>query len=80
MQGLARVRGGTLDILSIFAKRPGRGHCSAFIADAKAHYERIRFLHVMNNHMARILDKRGFVRGVLYEDGEMIATFEWKRP
>lgn len=74
-----RVRGDTLDVLSIFAKRPGRGDGSRFISAAMANYTRIRFLHLMNADFAAMLERCGFAKGVLYEDGEIIATLEWTR-
>lgn len=79
VRGLMRVLGDTLDVLSIGAKRPGRGDGARFISAAMKHYARIRFLHVMNVEFGAMLERNGFVKGVLYEHGELIATFEWTR-
>ncbi|HKW14687.1 MAG TPA: hypothetical protein VJS69_09395 [Candidatus Krumholzibacteria bacterium] len=78
VDGLVRVRGDQLDILAVHVLHPGQGHLGRFIAECQQHYTWIRFLHVINDHLAAMLERRGFTPFTVWEDGEMVSGYEWE--
>lgn len=77
--GLGRVDLGIhrLDLLAVAALLPGRGDFGRFLAAAMAVYEEIAIWYVVNEDLAAMLVRRGFVACVEVQEGDKVDGYRW---
>lgn len=80
VQGLAKVTGKRLDLLAVVSSHPGAGEFRAFIADAKKHFDVIAIWEIWEPLLDGILQRYGFTRTTLTEDGETTTGRLWTNP
>lgn len=83
IDGLAQElhQGRCLEILALKASQPGTGQFTAWIEQAKTHYQTIRILAVMNQRFAGSLPRFGFRPCIHIQPwGEPIDAFTWSKP
>lgn len=77
LEGLAKENGRELVILAVSATYPGNGQFRTFISEAKAQYERIVILEVMNDWLGAVLQRYGFACSDEWFDGERMQVWRW---
>lgn len=60
LEGLARVIGTDLELLSVNATKPGTGQFRNFIVEAKTRFSSVTLWSIMNDEMMPILARYGF--------------------
>lgn len=80
VHGLAKWNDSRLDLLAVFAKRPGTGQFRRFIGICKASFDTVCVWEVWNPILGPILSKYGFspeteVQG----DGEILTGWRWDK-
>lgn len=78
IDGLAKTKPDRLDLLAVFADRPGTGQFRRFIAQAKLEYKTICIWHIANPVLESVLARYGFnPETEIQGDGEAIAGRRW---
>lgn len=82
LNGLARATEDTLDILAVFADRPGQGAFTKFLKRAQGRFSTIRVLSIWNPILQGFLESRGFVRFMDFDENshDMIHGHKWTNP
>jgi hypothetical protein len=82
LNGLARATDDALDILAVFADRPGQGAFTKFLKRAQGRFSTIRVLSIWNPILQGFLESRGFVRFMDFDENshDMIHGHKWTRP
>lgn len=79
--GLARIDGGTLEILAVSASKPGRGQCREFVAQCRKEFGIVIVLHVDSPVLKEALKRWGFrPYRRTNPDGEKLTGWIAKRP
>jgi hypothetical protein len=78
--GQCRVEGDNLDLLTLLAPEPGKGHFRKFLASCMQRYSRVRVLHIRNNRLYDFLERTGFHFEKWKYRGEKITGMVWNRP
>lgn len=79
IEGLWLVDGRHIDILAVLSTSPGRGEFSKFLQSLMDRSDRIRFLHVENDHLRSMLRRRGFIECEWFHIDELVSGMRWKR-
>lgn len=81
MNGLAKITGSSIEIMSVYSRHPNKGHFREFVDDLKRNYTRIRFWALLNEDLVGTLSRYGFSSGAdVDEYGEMTDLMDWKDP
>ncbi len=82
LNGLARATDDTLDILAVFADRPGQGAFTKFLKRAQGRFSTIRVLSIWNPTLQAFLLCRGFIHFTDLDANshDMIHGLKWTKP
>lgn len=80
IDGLMRINGLDLELLAVFAAKPGTGQFRRFITACKGKFDTVAVWEIWNDDLPTILTRYGFIPVEKTEDdGEVIRGFCWKR-
>jgi hypothetical protein len=71
--------GNELNLLAVVARQRGTGQFRTFIDQCKNNYNAVRVLDIMNEDLAKVLKRYGFVPCKWLDQNEVIYGMEWKK-
>lgn len=81
INGLAKIKGPRVDILSVISVNSGRGHFKEFIENLKTIYKQIYIWEIWNDDLMAALKRYDFVdTETIEDDGEKLTGLVWQLP